>query len=974
MNRIVSVARETFAPELVQCALESLSESSAVATEGLNACSNSFLSGLGKLLVVSPPMLDTLRAHPKYIRWLSAQVMQFDDVPKDQFGFQERWISWNDRDETSTDIFENLRAFKRREYLLLSFLDVAGLLSFAETVSRISALADWVINIALRFCWENLVEEESARWRAALPDSGFAVIAMGKLGGEELNYSSDVDLIFCRRNPDSSKELDLFSKLGERLIRVLSSVGPEGFLYRVDMRLRPYGAAGPLVPTVDNLINYYESWGEAWERQALIKARYIAGCEEVGKRFQDFVSAFTFSRQMDEFALEDVKRVKHRAEKEYAIEPKIHLKRGPGGIRDIEFYVQFSQLTIGWRYPEVRIKNTLKAIEALAGDKVLLDGEESVLSIAYIFLRTVEHRLQLRALTPQSVIPDSQEEVELLARSLGFEPDVVLASEAFLRILNRYRCQVRGILERVYLAPGYLKLNEREEELAQLLSDRTPKQRVRELLSQYGFRDIDKAWQNIRLLALGPAGLLLPPGERRAFVEFAFPMLEVLRDSIDPDQALHNLEDFAAATGNRISFLRALASRRPHLSRLTNLLALSNRCRQILSRHPEYFDSLARGIYLHEGRQEDEMYYELQDRMGASPRGETREYVLRKYRQREMVRIAYRDLAGLADSLEVSRELSGLASACIRAAVDWTYPPYTDPSQVRKEHLRLVVLGKLGSRQMHYASDLDLIFLYDAESDTKSPEPRARFQKKQDERVERIIELLAAVTAEGVAYSVDLRLRPGGASGILARSWESFLEYSMQYMQPWERMALVRSRMIGDSDEHLHRWDTLLASVVYEYDWNEDAFESIRHIKRRIESEKSRESRNHLDFKYGKGGIADLEFLVQFLQIRHGRQNSGIRAPGLQDAVLALHKAGVLKEQEKDAILRAHRFERMVENRYQLMEEWTSREISRESPMLVRLAASLGYRGDAAEVHKAFVSDWDDIAGSVRRLVEEHFF
>jgi len=246
--------------------------------------------------------------------------------------------------------------------------------------------------------------------------------------------------------------------------------------------------------------------------------------------------------------------------------------------------------------------------------------------------------------------------------------------------------------------------------LAQLLSERIPKQRVRDLLSPYGFRDIDKAWQNIRLLALGPEGLLLPPGQRRAFLEFAFPMLEVLRDTIDPDQALHNLEDFAAATGNRISFLRTLASRRPHLSRLTNLLALSNRCRQILCRHPEYFDSLARGIYLHEGRGEDEMYSELQNRAGASPRGEARDSILRKYRQREMVRIAYRDLANLADSLEVSRELSELASACLLAALDWTRSPYTDPSQERRDPLRLVVLGKLGSRQLHYASDLDLIF------------------------------------------------------------------------------------------------------------------------------------------------------------------------------------------------------------------------------------------------------------------------
>lgn len=562
----------------------------------------------------------------------------------------------------------------------------------------------------------------------------------------------------------------------------------------------------------------------------------------------------------------------------------------------------------------------------------------------------------------------------MLARGLGFETKDNSAENVFIKTLTAYRSRVRSIVERVYLAPGYLRLSEREEELAQLLSSRTPKERVRELLSQYGFRDIERAWQNIRLLALGPAGRLLPPGDRRAFLEFAFPMLEVLRDSIDPDQALHNLEDFATATGNRISFLRTLASRKPHLSRLTNLLALSNRCRQILSRHPEYFDSLARGINLHEGRNEEAMYSELQERLGASPREEKREDLLRRFRQREMIRIAYRDLAGLADSLEISRELSDLASACLRAAVNWTRPPFADPSQERQDHLHVVSMGKLGSRQMHYSSDLDLIFLYEAAPGEASVEARAAFQRRQDVRVEKIIEFLARVAPEGIVYSIDLRLRPGGSSGILASSWESLLDYSRQHMEPWERMALVRSRILDASSELRKRWNSFLSAAVYEYEWNDEAFESIRHIKKRIEKEKNKESRTHVDFKFGKGGVTDLEFLVKFLQIRHGKQHPAVRSPNLKDAVIALGEAGAITQQEQDAILHANQFLRLVENRYQLMEEWKSREISRESPTLVRLAASLGYHGDALSVRKLFLADWDETARSVRRLVEEHLF
>jgi len=977
MNRIEAIARNSFSPIQVRSAFESLLESST--TFDADAYSDSFLIDLGALLSLSPPMLDTLRLHPEYLDWLSRRMRQINQktdliLLDDKAGYySSQWNAWNEDVEPVSDSFEMLRAFKRREYLLISFLDIAGIFTFDETVRTLSLLADWVVQTSLNLCREILVEEESIRSDTEIPPNGFCVIAMGKLGGQELNYSSDIDLIFCRRNPITEKEMDFFSKLGERLVRVLSRIGQEGFLYRVDMRLRPHGSNGPLVPTIDSLINYYESWGMPWERQALIKARFIAGCEEVGQRFQNFVQAFAFSRQLEESALEDVKRTKHRSEKEYAIDSGIHLKQGPGGIRDIEFYVQFSQLTIGWKFPEVRLSNTMEAIKALAHMKVFFEGEENILSLAYLFLRIVEHRLQLHSLTPQAIVPDSAEEVENIAKGLGFQDQSVSAGKAFLTVLNYYRSRVRSILERVYLAPGYLRLHEREEELAQLLSERMPKERVHELLSQYGFKDIDKAWQNIRLLALGPEGRLLPPGERRAFLEFAFPVLEVLAETVDPDQALHNLEDFATATGNRVSFLRTLASRRPHLSRLTHLLAFSNRCRQILCRHPEYFDSLARGFYLHEGRRESEMFEELMDRVGASPRGLARDEVLRRYRQREMVRIAYRDLAGLADSLEISNELSDLASACIKSAIDWTRIADFDSLGKRQERLLPVGMGKLGARQLHYASDLDMMFLYDSDPG-ESRESKTEFQRLQEERAEQILELFESVTKEGTVYKIDLRLRPEGASGILVRSWESFFEYAKRYMQPWERMALVRSRMLDDSRDLPKRWNACLETVVYEYEWDEKALDSIRHLKKRIENEKSRETKSRVDFKYGKGGIADMEFLVQFLQIKHGKHHPEVRVPGLHDAVLALCAVGVLKEREKETLLEAHRFERLVENRYQLMEEWTSREISRESPLLFRLAGGLGYRGEPDAVRKSLLSDWEETAQSVRALVDKYFY
>jgi glutamate-ammonia-ligase adenylyltransferase len=279
------------------------------------------------------------------------------------------------------------------------------------------------------------------------------------------------------------------------------------------------------------------------------------------------------------------------------------------------------------------------------------------------------------------------------------------------------------------------------------------------------------------------------------------------------------------------------------------------------------------------------------------------------------------------------------------------------------------------ARQMHYSSDLDLLFLYDDLVDDSSMESRTELQLLQDARVARLLELLAGVTAEGIAYRVDLRLRPEGATGLLARSWSSFVDHSRRYMQPWERMALVRSRMLAESEKVRAEWADILFEIVYDFHWNHESVNAIRHLKRRIESETNRESGIYLDFKFGTGGICDLDFLVQVLQALHGKKNPAVRLPNAGDAVPALRDAGALLEREGEELLAAYHFQRRVENHYQLIEEWTSREISRESPALERRARSLGYLGDASGgARKAFLTDWDHTARQVCRLVDKYFY
>jgi [glutamine synthetase] adenylyltransferase / [glutamine synthetase]-adenylyl-L-tyrosine phosphorylase len=305
--------------------------------------------------------------------------------------------------------------------------------------------------------------------------------------------------------------------------------------------------------------------------------------------------------------------------------------------------------------------------------------------------------------------------------------------------------------------------------------------------------------------------------------------------------------------------------------------------------------------------------------------------------------------------------------------VHWTRSLPDNVAEPFVERLHPVALGKFGSRQMHYSSDMDLFFLYDADEDAPD-EDRARAQQRHDERIEKMLQLISGVTAAGIAYRVDLRLRPEGGSGLLARSWGSFLAYAREYMQPWERMALVRSRLIS-SPAAAARWAGLVYEVSYAFDWDEEALGAIRHLKRRIETEKNRESRTRLDFKYGKGGIVDLEFFIQFLQITHGSRHPAVRVPGVAEAIPALCNAGALSATETATLASAHRFMRHVENHYQLIEEWNLREVSRESSVLNRLARSLGYAGGSpGEARRRFLAEWDEVAHVVRSIVEKHFY
>ena len=849
-----------------------------------------------------------------------------------------------------------LRRVKRRELCRIGLRDLLGDADLVATTQELSELAD----ACLAQAWAIVEPALLARYgrpRHVAPDgdwtpTGFAVIALGKHGGAELNYSSDIDLCFVyeaegeTEGPETVSNRTYFARLGEQLVGALTAMTEEGTVYRVDLRLRPEGAGGPLALPLAAYRAYHATRGALWERQALIKARVAAGDERVGQAFLDLAREIVYRPRFEREALGEVRAMKNRIDRRLRArdQQERHVKLGVGGIRDIEFHIQALQLLYGGQDPWLRERNSLRALHRLAERGYLSWEESGRLARAYVFLRTIEHRLQILHALQTHTLPADPDELAKLARRLDYAGDGETVARDFLLDYDRTRRAVRAAFDGVFDAPAP------EGPVAPPWDGAA--------VAAVGFADPDRARQNLRLLWDGPALVAVPAAVRTALRTLLPATLAALRTVPDPDAALDALERFVATAGPRTAYLARLAATPALLGGVLTFFTRSERLAQTLISRPELLDALgpAAGVAPRSRHRLRAAFHDV-----VAPGADDADR-LRLFKQREELEIAWRDLVLGERPTRVAWALGELAEACVAIAWERALAEVRavlgEPRVAGRPVPALVVgMGKLGGRELDYGSDLDLVVLYGGPGES-GPEAHVYF----DRVVDHLYTQLTAITRTGQVFRVDLRLRQGGKATALAHSLDTLDVYLRAEAALWERQALVRARPILGDPGLARRFLTLRRARVFGPGLSDAERAEIARVRTRMEVELGREGPGRIHLKFGRGGLVDIEFLVQVLQLTHGARHGTLRTASTRVALERLAALGLLPDATARGLLEAHAFLRGLLRSLRLGQARPADCLPTTGHLLARLAHESGQ-----ESGRAFLPRHRAVAEFVRR-------
>ncbi len=818
----------------------------------------------------------------------------------------------------------------RRMLVRVAIADLLDGISVADTARAMSELADECIRTALDLAIHFLGER-------AAEVGKFCVLAMGKLGARELKLSSDVDLIYLHDPSGSPGATEAAARLGEWFTEILSAG-----CFRIDLRLRPGGRFAPLVTPIEGAIGYYQSLGQTWERAALLRARPVAGALDIGEQLLAGLSHFMFRSYLDFDTLRDLRAMKRQIEAELRTPAMVerNIKLGRGGIRELEFIVQALTLIYGGRDRRLRIGGTVTLIETLDALDYIPSERAHELAEAYLFLRDVEHKLQVVAGLQTHVLPDTDSGMRALAARMGFGKDA-RAAEEFISRLESHRALV-AMQFRETLAGGDEERTHAASDAAELAwNSAYDPDAATPYLGELGFARPDESARHLELLARGPSHAPTSPRRRELLERLGPALLDEISPLPDPDLALMNLAEFIAAIGARTSFL-ALLEQHPATRRiLLRLFASSAYLSTIFIRHPDMLDTLVRSDLVRVRRDRTELDAEIAGQMAASPDFESKLDALRAFRHQEFLRIAIADLAGDLELLEVERELTNLAETVLDEAMTLarseTEARFKIPETMR---LCAVAMGRLGAGEMSYNSDLDLIFVYDdrAEVASGSREIASRITQK-------LIAILESRTREGYAYKLDLRLRPSGNAGPLVTSLQGFRDYHRQSSAVWERQALVRGRVItGDADLG-REVEATREEFVFGLGLSREQVAEIAAMRARMENEIGAESKTRLNIKQGHGGLVDVEFLAQMMALSHGHRNRELRVRNTMGLLNALDKLHLLAHEDAVKIEDDYRFLSRLENRLRIESDQPAWALPTSPAALRPLARRMGFEG-----------------------------
>ncbi len=824
------------------------------------------------------------------------------------------------------DLERILREIRRREMTRIAWRDLSGWASLDETLRDLSLLAEHLLCAALERLYRWQCRELGAPWdEQRRHKQSLIVLAMGKLGAGELNFSSDIDLIFCypeegetRGRRPTLSNAEFFTRLGQDLINILSRHTDEGWVYRVDMRLRPYGNSGPLVMSFDALEEYYQSQGREWERYAMIKARPMGGDPEQGARLMERLRPFVYRRYIDFSALESLRDMKALINREVEKkELQDNIKTGPGGIREIEFIGQAFQLIRGGREPALRIRPIQQVLACLAREGHLPQAACQELQEAYGFLRRVENRLQEWADEQTHQLPTDTPGRARLAFAMGFHD-----WPGFLKCLNHHRQRVHGHFEQVFEAPqleGGASATPDHPPMARVWLGGADDKAAILTLEKAGFADPGEALRRIRALQGCHACRALSARGRQRLDQLMPLLLRAVSLSHLPDTTLARVLDLIEAIARRTAYLALLNENPMVLSQLVRLCAASPWISDTLTRHPVLLDELVDPRTLYSPLDREELRHELETLLARVPPRDQEQQLdtLRYFKQINMLRVAAADVTDILPLMVVSDHLTGIAEVILREVLALARQQLRERKKSPTSHgdgrFGIIGYGKLGGIEMSYGSDLDLVFLHNA----RNAAEQAYFARLG----QRVIHILSTHTPGGVLYEVDMRLRPSGASGLLVSPLEAFSRYQEEEAWTWEHQALVRARFVAGDPFIRQCFDETRARVLRLPRNPGELRREVRDMRQRMREELSRPRPGRFDIKHDTGGLADIEFLVQFGVLRWAHDHPELTTYTDNIRLLAdFGRLGLMPEKEACLLSQAYQDYRKTIHRLVLQE------------------------------------------------------
>ncbi len=824
-----------------------------------------------------------------------------------------------------------LRQFRQREMVRIIWRDLAGWADLSETMADMSAMAEVCIEQALSLLFQWQCQQFGTPLNEEGQVQSLVVLGMGKLGARELNLSSDIDLILCYPEEGETQggrrtlsHSEFFIRLGRKLIQALDTVTEDGFVFRVDMRLRPFGDVGALALSFDAMEEYYQTQGREWERYALIKARAITGQDEEKAALMQRLRPFVYRRYLDYGVFESLREMKAMiAAQLHRKGMDANIKLGAGGIREIEFIGQVFQLIYGGRDKALQQRAILPVLDLLAQRRLLTHSAASALKEAYIFLRRTEHRLQAWKDRQTHVLPEDDDGRRRLAALMGYTD-----WRAYFQALTAHRQQVQNCFEQVLNAP---QRDAADAETATLLM--ASEEEKQAYLRRLGFADPVKSAQLLQ--SLSASSHYRSSGEiSRARLNRLLPLLvQAVSQVVDPDTCLARILALIDTILQRSAYLSLLIENPLALSQLVKLCAASAWISRLLSRYPVLLDELLDPRALYEVADREQQQVQLQQWLASTPADhlERQMDVLREFKQMNVLHVAAADIMGQRPVMQVGNDLSQLAEVLLEQVMTlaWHYLvqrhglPRPSGDRINNGFI-IVAYGKLGGRELGYGSDLDLVFLYDdrdtfSETTGDKPIPVTVFYTRL---AQRMIHILNTFTSNGVLYEIDTRLRPNGQAGLLVSPLSSFQAYQLQEAWVWEHQALVRARSVVGDHAVAERFNSIRCKVLMQKREQTVLASEVRRMRVKMRNNLDTSDAHYFDLKQGLGGITDIEFLVQYGVLAWSSDLPELRVYTDNIRLIeALALTGKLSGQEAQSLSAAYRYFRERANHCVLQDQ-----------------------------------------------------